>query len=177
MLFLLFCDLFVYCFPFLWLFTGFLFACLTLAPKTPLSFDIYIYFNVRQSRVLNAFWVITDGHAKVAKTKRWMDMGCEWDLRLELGWNGMGYRCEVMIVVVPLARLDERVPWAMFAVPWNATVTNKVELIISHVVIVAVNKCQKPNQLYIYVPLALSLSLSGSALKVSIWEIALANDK
>lgn len=73
-----------------------------------------------------------------------------------------------MFVVVGLTRLDERVPKAMFAVPWNATVTNKVELIISHVVIAVVNKCQKPNQnVYLFLPhsLALSFFLSGSALK------------
>lgn len=79
----------------------------------------------------------------------------------------MEYRCEVMFVVVALSRLDERVPRAMFAVPWNATITNKVELIISHVVIVAVNKCQKPNQI-VYLCLPCTLALSGSALKVSI---------
>lgn len=68
-----------------------------------------------------------------------------------------------MFVVVGLNRLDARVPWAMFAVPWNATVTNKVELIISHVVIAVVNKCQKPNQnVYLFLPHSIALYLSLS---------------
>lgn len=74
-----------------------------------------------------------------------------------MGWDTL-YRCED--VCVWLLGLEERVPRAMFGVSWNATATNKAELIISHVVIVVlvVGKCQKPKQnVYLFLsPLSLS---------------------